>query len=116
MPNLPEEEDIVRLWQGPDRKKIKPVGRGGGQEGRGGDVEDNITDGPLITAGSQLGLCVCVWVGFKGIIDLSQAMMCVTSDLEEGHRGPSVHGAVLYRCLICQVVNRLYRHLHPLDR
>lgn len=39
----------------------------------------------------------------------------VTSDLEEGHGGPSVHGAVLYGCLIGQVVHRLYGYLHPLD-
>lgn len=31
-------------------------------------------------------------------------MMCVTPDLKEGHRGSSVHGAVLDRRLICQVV------------
>lgn len=43
------------------------------------------------------------------------AKLCVTSDLEEGHGGSSVHGAVLYGCLIGQVVHRLYGHLHPLD-
>lgn len=42
-------------------------------------------------------------------------MMRVISDLEEGHCGSSVHGAVLYRRLIRQVVYRLDRHLHPLD-
>lgn len=42
-------------------------------------------------------------------------MMFVTSDLKEGHRGSSVHGAVLYCRLICQVVHRLYWYLHPLD-
>lgn len=42
-------------------------------------------------------------------------MWRVTSDLEEGHRGSSVHGAVLYGCLVRQVVHRLYGHLHPLD-
>lgn len=42
-------------------------------------------------------------------------MLCATPDLEEGHRGSSVHGAVLYRCLICQVVHRLNWDLHPLD-
>lgn len=36
-------------------------------------------------------------------------------NLEEGHGGSSVHGAVLDRCLIRQVVHRLDRHLHPLD-
>lgn len=35
-------------------------------------------------------------------------------NLEEGHGGSSVHGAVLYRRLIRQVVHRLDGHLHPL--
>ena len=50
--HLPEEKDIEWLWRGTDRKQIKPVVRGGGQEGQGGDEDDNIADGPLITAGS----------------------------------------------------------------
>lgn len=52
MPHLPKEKDIEWLWQGTDRKQIKPVVKGGRQEGQGGDEDDNIADGPLITAGS----------------------------------------------------------------
>lgn len=40
----------------------------------------------------------------------------VNSDLEEGHGGSSVHGAVLDGRLVGQVVHRLDGHLHPLDR
>lgn len=39
----------------------------------------------------------------------------VNSDLEEGHGGSSVHGAVLDGRLVGQVVHRLDGHLHPLD-
>lgn len=52
VPHLPEEKDIEWLWPGTDRKQIKPVVTGGRQEGQEGDEKDNITDGPLITAGS----------------------------------------------------------------
>lgn len=70
MPYLPEEMDIEWLWRGTDRKQIKPVVRGGRQEGQEGDEEDNITDGPLITAGSEVSLSVsvCVWGGVEAMI------------------------------------------------
>lgn len=52
MPHLPQEKDIEWLWRETDREQIKPVVRGAGQEGQGGDEEDNISDGQLITTGS----------------------------------------------------------------
>ena len=52
LPHLPEDKDIEYLWQGSDRKEIKLLVGGKRQEGQEGDEEDNITDGPLTTAGS----------------------------------------------------------------
>lgn len=52
VPHLPQEKDIEWLWRETDREQIKPVVRGAGQEGQGGDEEDNISDGQLITTGS----------------------------------------------------------------
>lgn len=60
VPHLPEERDIEWLWRRTDRKQIKPVVRGEGQEGQEGDEEDNISDGPLITEGS--GVSMCMWL------------------------------------------------------
>lgn len=112
----PEEKVIEWLWWRTDRKQIKPTVRGGRGKGQEGDEEDNITDGPSITDGSEVTVCIrvcCQW--FKSINNLSYAMMCLTSDLKEGHCRSSMHGAILYRGLICQVIYWFYRHLHPLN-
>lgn len=53
--------------------------------------------------------------GLDVVFTSRHAKLCVTSDLKKGHGGSSVHGAVLYGCLIGQVVHRLNGHLHPLD-
>lgn len=95
-----------RLWPATDEKQIKLAIRGG-QKGEGGD---NINNG-LLAQG-----CWGLHMAGRQIHNRSHAKLCVPSDLEKGHRGSSVHGAVLYGCLICQVIHWLYGHLHPLDR
>lgn len=49
------------------------------------DEEDNITDGPLIGTGSEVNLCICMYVRLNSINNASCTVMFITSDLEKGH-------------------------------
>lgn len=108
MSHLPEKEDTERLWRGTGGKQIK-LRLEEVREDKKVTGGDNINKGASAQGHSGLRLAGCCFYNHR------RAKLCVTSDLEEGHGGSSVHGAVLYGCLIGQVVHRLYGHLHPLD-